>query len=205
MLKWVKITDLGIVDIGVLPKQYTDGGKLYTSLDRLPMEQLNSWGFYQYEDNPLSFDSRYQYLGSALSFVNSVVTKEYVVLNLDIEMIRKNKKEEIAAARWKEMSEPTTVEGYNSVWFADKEAMNDMLRASSDLATAIELGHLPSSTLLDWKTADGTFAQVSLQDLVTIRLLLSQRQQTLYTKEANLINQIDSAETAEDILAINWN
>ena len=77
-------------------------------------------------------------------------------------------------------------------------------RASSDLATAIELGHLSADTKLDWKTADGTFAQVSLQDLVTIRLLLSQRQQTLYTKEANLINQIDSAETVEEILAINW-
>lgn len=204
MLKWAQVTDLGIVDIGVLPKQYNADGRLYTSLSRLPISQLNSWGFYQYEDNPISFDNRYQYLGSTLSFNGSEVKKEYVVINLDIETVKKGKKEEIASSRWDEMSRPTEVAGYTSLWFSDKEAMNDMLRASSDLATAIELGHLPSSTLLDWKTADGTFAQVSLQDLVTIRLLLSQRQQTLYTKEANLINQIDEAETAEDILAINW-
>ena len=204
MLKWAQVTDLGIVDIGVLPKQYNADGRLYTSLSRLPISQLNSWGFYQYEDNPISFDNRYQYLGSSLSFNGNEVKKEYVVINLDIETVKKSKKEEIASSRWEEMSRPTNVAGYTSLWFSDKEAMNDMLRASSDLATAIELGHLPSSTLLDWKTADGTFAQVSLQDLVTIRLLLSQRQQTLYTKEANLINQIDSAETVEEILAINW-
>ena len=205
MLKWAHVTDLGIVDIGVLPKQYNADGRLYTSLSRLPISQLNSWGFYQYEDNPISFDNRYQYLGSSLSFNGNEVKKEYVVLSLDIETVKKSKKEEIASSRWEEMSRPTNVTGYTSLWFSDKEAMNDMLRASSDLATAIELGHLSADTKLDWKTADGTFAQVSLQDLVTIRLLLSQRQQTLYTKEANLINQIDSAETVEDILAINWN
>jgi hypothetical protein len=205
LLKWAQVTDLGIVDIGVLPKQYNADGRLYTSLSRLPISQLNSWGFYQYEDNPISFDNRYQYLGSSLSFNGNEVKKEYVVLSLDIETVKKSKKEEIASSRWEEMSRPTNVAGYTSLWFSDKEAMNDMLRASSDLATAIELGHLSADTKLDWKTADGTFAQVSLQDLVTIRLLLSQRQQTLYTKEANLINQIDSAETVEDILAINWN
>jgi hypothetical protein len=205
LLKWAQVTDLGIVDIGVLPKQYNADGRLYTSLSRLPISQLNSWGFYQYEDNPISFDNRYQYLGSSLSFNGNEVKKEYVVLSLDIETVKKSKKEEIASSRWEEMSRPTNVTGYTSLWFSDKEAMNDMLRASSDLATAIELGHLSADTKLDWKTADGTFAQVSLQDLVTIRLLLSQRQQTLYTKEANLINQIDSAETVEDILAINWN
>jgi hypothetical protein len=205
LLKWAQVIDLGIVDIGVLPKQYNADGRLYTSLSRLPISQLNSWGFYQYEDNPISFDNRYQYLGSSLSFNGNEVKKEYVVLSLDIETVKKSKKEEIASSRWEEMSRPTNVTGYTSLWFSDKEAMNDMLRASSDLATAIELGHLSADTKLDWKTADGTFAQVSLQDLVTIRLLLSQRQQTLYTKEANLINQIDSAETVEDILAINWN
>lgn len=205
MLKWARVIDLGIEDIVNLPKQYSYEGKLYMNLSILPIETLNSWGFYQYEDNPPSFDSKYQYLGSTTSFDGSEVKKEYIVLDLDIETVRKNKKEEIAAARWQEMSKPTKVDGYDSLWFSDKEAMNDMLRASSDLATAIELGHLQSDTKLDWKTADGSFAQVNLQDLVTIRLLLSQRQQTLYSKEAMLISQIDEAEDASDVLAVNWN
>ena len=34
----------------------------------------------------------------------------------------------MAAARWHEMSEPTKVSGYDALWFADKEAVNDMLR-----------------------------------------------------------------------------
>ena len=204
MLKWAKVTDLGIEDIVNLPKQYSYEGKLYMNLSILPIETLNSWGFYQYNDNPPNFDSKYQYLGSTFSFDGSEVIKTYVVLELDIETIKKNKKEEIAAARWQEMSKPTKVDGYDSLWFSDKEAMNDMLRASSDLATAIELGHLPSHTTLKWKTADGSFATVGLQDLITIRLLLSQRQQTLYAKEATLVSQIDEATTLEQVLDIKW-
>lgn len=204
MLKWARVTDLGIVDIEVLPKQYSYEGKLYMNLSILPIETLNSWGFYQYEDNPPSFDSKYQYLGSTISFDGSEVIKTYVVLDLDIETVKQRKKEEIASFRWKEMSEPTKVDGYMYLWFSDKEAMNDMLRASSDLATAIELGHLPSHTALKWKTADGSFATVGLQDLITIRLLLSQRQQTLYTKEATLVSQIDEATTLEQVLDIKY-
>lgn len=204
MLKWARVTDLGIVDIGMLPKQHRADGRLYTSLSSLPLELLNSWGFYQYNDNPPSFDSKYQYLGSTISFDGSEVKKEYIVLSLDIETVKQRKKEEIAASRWDEMSEPTKVDGYDSLWFSDKEAMNDMLRASSDLATAIELGHLQSDAKLDWKTADGTFATVGLQDLITIRLLLSQRQQTLYTKEATLVSQIDEAKEASEVLEIRW-
>ena len=102
------------------------------------------------------------------------------------------------------MSEPTQVSGYDALWFADKEAMNDMLRASSDLQTAIQLGHLPEDTTLQWKTADGSFVTVLLDDLVTVRLLLSQRQQTLYAKEAMLAAAIDACETPQEVEAIKW-
>ena len=110
----------------------------------------------------------------------------------------------MAAARWYEMSEPTKVSGYDALWFADKEAMNDMLRASSDLQTAIQLGHLPEDTTLQWKTADGSFVTVSLNDLVTVRLLLSQRQQVLYAKEAMLAAAIDACETPQEVEGIKW-
>ena len=82
--------------------------------------------------------------------------------------------------------------------------MNDMLRASTDTHTAIELGYLPVDTMLQWKTAEGTFVPMSLEDLITVRLLLAQRQQELYTKEAILLDALASAETVAEVRRITW-
>ena len=114
------------------------------------------------------------------------------------------KRDEIASARWEEMSAPTTVNGFSALWYADKESMNDMLRASTDTHTAIELGYLPVDTMLQWKTAEGTFVPMSLEDLITVRLLLAQRQQELYTKEAILLDALASAETVAEVRRITW-
>ena len=116
-----------------------------------------------------------------------------------LEAARERKRSEIAATRWAEMSTPTMVDGYEAVWYADKESMNDMLRASSDLQMAIALGHLPENSTVQWKTADGTFSTIGLNDLVTIRLLLSQRQQGLYAREAELLPLIEAAESPDDL------
>jgi hypothetical protein len=121
-----------------------------------------------------------------------------------LEAAKERKRGEIAAARWTEMSTPTAVEGYEAVWYADKESMNDMLRASVDLQTAIALGHLPEGSGVEWKTAEGTFVTLGLNDLVTIRLLLSQRQQGLYAREAGMVAQISAAETPDDLEVIMW-
>ena len=114
------------------------------------------------------------------------------------------KKQEIAAARWNEMSAPTVVDGYSATWYADKESQNDMLRSCIDMQTAISLGHLPPDTTTQWKTATGDFVVVGVNDLVTVRLLLSQRQQTTYTKEATLKAQIDAATTVAEVEAVEW-
>ena len=122
-----------------------------------------------------------------------------------LEELKAAKRAEIASARWSEMVQPSMVAGYTSLWFADKESLNDMLRASSDLQMAIALGHLPENSTVQWKTADGTFTTIGLDDLITIRLLLSQRQQGLYAKEAMLVSQIDEPTvTEEDLKWIVW-
>ena len=121
-----------------------------------------------------------------------------------LEEVKASKKSEIAALRWDEMSQPTLVEGYSQLWYSDKDSMNDMLRASLDLQTAISLGYFPSDYSLQWKTADGSFTNITLEDLINLRLLLSQRQQSLYTKEALLIDQINAATTVNDVELISW-
>lgn len=194
MVKYAQVTEYGIMQLsGLTPLQR-----------RMTPAGLKKAGIYAYEDNPPAYDEKYYHLGSTVEFDGERVTKTYVVLPIDLETFKERAKADMAAARWQEMSEPTKVSGYDALWFADKEAMNDMLRASSDLQTAIQLGHLPEDTTLQWKTADGSFVTVLLDDLVTVRLLLSQRQQTLYAKEAMLSAAIDACETPQEVEAIAW-
>ena len=194
MVKYAQVTEYGIVQLsGLTPLQR-----------RMTPAGLKKAGIYVYEDNPPSYDERYYHLGSSVEFDGEKVTKTYTIFPIDLETFKERKKADMAAARWQEMSEPTKVPGYDALWYADKEAMNDMLRASSDLQTAIQLGHLPEDTTLQWKTADGSFVTVLLDDLVTVRLLLSQRQQTLYAKEAMLSAAIDACETPQEVEAIAW-
>jgi len=186
-------------------------GRTRTSLHELSEAELAELNIYPVDEvrPPLTWTQHYGV--PVIEVTDGRATATYPVLDHSpdevagiLEAAKSAKRAEIAAARWQEMSEPTQVSGYDALWFADKEAMNDMLRASSDLQTAIQLGHLPEDTTLQWKTADGSFVTVSLDDLVTVRLLLSQRQQTLYAKEAMLSAAIDACETPQEVEAITW-
>ena len=63
---------------------------------------------------------------------------------------------------------------------------------------------MPEGSGVEWKTAEGTFVTLGLNDLVTIRLLLSQRQQALYAREADWVRQIKDVESPEDLEVIVW-
>ena len=130
-----------------------------------------------------------------------LVDSEWVA---DLAGAKAAKKQEIAAARWNEMSSPTTVSGYDAVWYTDKESLDDMNRASINLQRAIALGHKSENTMIEWKTANGTFINLSLNDLITVELLLSQRQQELYTKESLLKNQIEASSTVNEVELLHW-
>jgi len=186
-------------------------GRTRTSLHELNDAQLAELGIYPCDEikPPLTWTQHYG--APSIEIADGRATATYPVVDYSadevaaiLEAAKAAKRGEIAAARWAEMSTPTAVEGYEAVWYADKESMNDMLRASSDLQTAIALGHLPEGSGVEWKTAEGTFVTLGLNDLVTIRLLLSQRQQTLYAREADWVRQIKDAETPDELGGIVW-
>ena len=186
-------------------------GRTRTSLHELNDAQLAELGIYPCDEikPPLTWTQHYG--APSIEIADGRATATYPVVDYSadevaaiLEAAKAAKRGEIAAARWAEMSTPTAVEGYEAVWYADKESMNDMLRASSDLQTAIALGHLPKGSTVQWKTAEGTFVTLGLDDLVTIRLLLSQRQQTLYAREADWVRQIKDAETPDGLGGIAW-
>lgn len=186
-------------------------GRTRTSLHEMSEAQLAELGIYPVDEikPPLTWTQHYG--APVIEVTDGRATATYPVLDHSpdevagiLEAAKSAKRAEIAAARWAEMSTPTAVDGYEAVWYADKESMNDMLRASSDLQTAIALGYLPENSTVQWKAAEGTFVMLGLNDLVTIRLLLSQRQQRLYVKEAGLVEQIEAAETLDGLEVIVW-
>ena len=142
-------------------------------------------------------------LGSDVSEAQSSAISGYFA-PMTLAEAKAAKKAEIAAARWNEMSAPTVVEGYSATWYTDKESLDDMNRASINLQRAISLGHKPEGTTVEWKTANGTFVNLSLNDLITVELLLSQRQQELYTKESLLKNNIEAASTVNEVELLHW-
>ena len=181
-------------------------GRTRTSLHEMSEAQLAELGIYPCDEikPPLKWTQHYG--TPVIEVTDGRATATYPVLDYSpdevagiLEAAKAAKRGEIASARWAEMSTPTAVEGYEAIWYADKESMNDMLRASSDLQTAIALGHLPEGSGVEWKTAEGTFVTLGLNDLVTIRLLLSQRQQALYAREADWVRQIKDVESPEDL------
>ena len=194
MTRYAQVTTYGIVQLsGLTPLQR-----------RMTEAGLRKAGIYAYEDNPPSYDERYYHLGSSVEFDGTTVTKTYTIFPIDLETFKERAKADMAAARWHEMSEPTKVVGYDATWYADKESLDDMNRASTNLQRAIALEHVSADATVDWKTADGTFQSLTLDDLITVELLLSQRQQTLYSKEAELAIQIDACETPQEVEAITW-
>ena len=193
--------------VNALPfRLHLPDGRTRTSLHELNDAQLAELGIYPVDEvrPPITWT---QHHGTpVIEVADGRATATYSVLDYSpdevagiLDAAKERKRGEIAAARWAEMSTPTMVDGYEAVWYADKDSMNDMLRASSDLQTAIALGHLPKGSTVQWKTAEGTFVTLGLDDLVTIRLLLSQRQQTLYAREADWVRQIKDAESPEEL------
>jgi len=186
-------------------------GRTRTSLHELSEAELAELNIYPVDEvrPPLTWTQHYGV--PVIEVTDGRATATYPVLDHSpdevagiLEAAKSAKRAEIAAARWQEMSEPTKVPGYDALWYADKESLDDMNRASTNLQRAIALEHVSADATVDWKAADGTFQSLTLDDLITVELLLSQRQQTLYSKEAELTIQIDAAQTPEELEAITW-
>lgn len=122
-----------------------------------------------------------------------------------LEELKAEKLRELAADRWTEMEQPTTLQGFGDALFdPKKEVVNDMLRVTDNLKAAIALGHMPPDTVIHYKIGDGSFLPMTLDDLITVRLLLAQRELGLYAKEKGLADMVGSAATAEEVAAVRW-
>lgn len=141
-------------------------------------------------------------IGSTYDPATGVFTPPYDAMTL--EQAKAQRKREIASARWNEQMTPATVTGYSEPFYTDKESIGDMLSACDDMKNAIAIGEAQATDTIEWKTAGGVFVNVTLENLVTIRLLLAQRKQSLYAKEAAKCAAIDAAQTVEDVEAVAW-
>jgi len=186
-------------------------GQMRTGLSAMTDDELAGIGIYPATVVKPAVSGTQYYGAPTVEISDGRATVTYPVLDYSaaevagmLEAAKSEKKAEIAAARWAEMSEPAVVTGYSDPFYTDKESIGDMLSACDDMKNAIAAGHAQATDVTEWKTAVGTFVPVTLGDLVTIRLLLAQRKRTLYAKESALTVQINAATTIAEVAAISW-
>ncbi len=190
MQKWARISEYGIVDIGTLPKQHRADGELHTSLHKLPMQTLNAWGFYAYEDNPPSFDERVERLASTLSFDGTSASVEYVKIPHGMETLKERKAQELAEARWR--AETGGVDGIRT----DRE--------SQALVTGAALKAMQDETYsCRWKTEAG-FTELTAPQILAIADAVRTHVQACFDREAELLALVEAAETVEEVEAVLW-
>lgn len=111
-----------------------------------------------------------------------------------LEELKTRKKNEIAAARYEAETSGVTVEG----------AVIDTDRESQALITGAAMAAtLDESYSLNWKTADG-FISLTAPQIIAVAQAVRAHVQSCFDREAALNEQIDAANSKEELEAIAW-
>ena len=122
------------------------------------------------------------------------VTEETPLPAPTLEELKTRKKNEIAAARYEAETSGVTVEG----------AVIDTDRESQSLITGAALAAtLDESYSLNWKTADG-FISLTAPQIIAVAQAVRAHVQSCFDREAALNEQIDAANSKEELEAIAW-
>jgi hypothetical protein len=109
--------------------------------------------------------------------------------------IKARKKREIANARLAHEVSGLALNG--GTILTDRESQAILTSAYS----ALKDGLVDS---FDWKTADGTFVTVTLQEVTAMAHAVSNHVQTSFSTERDLVAQIDAATTSAEVAAVTW-
>lgn len=150
-----------------------------------------------WDDSPVSMGVR--------DLLDTITILPYVPKQLTLDEYKENKIKELAAARWDEMQQPAEFTMFpNILWDSRKEVVNDMHRTTDNMRNAIAMGEMQETDVIYYKTYNNVFVPLTLQQLIIVRLLLAQREQTLYAKEKMLVDAVLAATTIEKVSAIVW-
>jgi hypothetical protein len=144
----------------------------------------------QDEFNPMT-----QYLrGPLFTIAEDTVTAHYEVVDTVIELARNNFKQKAAEERYKK-----EVSGIK-VTLQENEYSVTTQRVDRDIF-AVNAMLLGDNETLNFKFSEG-FVQLTKSDLLTVSNAIKAHVQAAFTWESNIFAQIDAAETAEQLLAI---
>ena len=142
-----------------------------------------------------SFNKMTQYLrGPLFEITPNEVIARYEVIDQEIEFARNNFKEQASLERRKKEESGTKVTLHDTAYAVSTT------RVERDIF-AINAALLNETDTINFKFKEG-FVQLKKSDLLTISNAIRVHVQSAFDWEADIIAQIDSAQTAEELLAI---
>jgi hypothetical protein len=114
---------------------------------------------------------------------------------LSFDELKTAKYDEIAAARYAAETGGCTVDGVTIATDRGSQAL---------LTAAVVTARLDLEFKTRWKCADGRFITLDAMQLRAIGDAVIAHVESCFAREAELCEQIDAAETAEDLAAIKW-
>ena len=112
-----------------------------------------------------------------------------------IDDLRQLKKDEIAAARYAAETGGCMVDGVTIATDRGSQAL---------LTAAVVMARLDPEFKTQWKCADGRFKQLDAFQLRTIGDAVIAHVESCFAREGELCEQIDAAQTPEELDAIQW-
>jgi hypothetical protein len=116
------------------------------------------------------------------------------IIEIDIQSLKLAKKDEIANERWKAEVSGIELNGM--------QILTDF-NTQSKITAAYIYAFTDSNFTIDWKCANG-FVTLNAQQIMMIGNAIKDHVQFQFTKEKNLLELLDNAETEEQINNIKW-
>jgi len=124
-----------------------------------------------------------------------IITCTYTLVDKPIESIKMEHKQRITDARYDEEVGGVELNGA----FIDTDRT-----AQTRIAQAKTLVDTDPAISVDWKAAGNQWTTLDAQTITTIALAIGRHVQQCFTKEKKLHEQIEQAETIDDVLSISW-
>lgn len=136
--------------------------------------------------------------GETIEFRDDKIVVVYNYALPSLYELKNHIKSKVANKRWE--VETGGVEINQKKFSTDRESQTKY----TAVAVAISQSD-PLTWNINWKTGDGTFITLNAQQMTEVIDIILAHVQSSFNREFELINQIDSCETAEDILVIDIN
>lgn len=142
-----------------------------------------------------SYDSKFEYLSDpTYQILTDKVIFTYQKKTKSLEQVKEEYKNQVPTERWRR--ENTTIINH------DLNGVNIQVSTSRDSRASLMSKMICSSENFNYKLNDGTWVNISLQDLRNILMQIDQKVQEYFDWEKEITEQIDACKTCEEVYSI---